>query len=66
MAVGSQLAPSYVGQIRVRARIGAIFYRLEIPEALTYVHEVFHVTWLCRHFRDEERQQIIFLSDFDL
>jgi len=66
MAIGSQLTPSYVGQIRVRTRIGSISYRLEIPEALTDVHEVFHVTWLCRHFRDEECQQIIFLSDFDL
>jgi hypothetical protein len=61
-----KLAPRYIGPFRVLARIGAVSYRLQLPAELAGVHDVFHVSMLRRHFRDEEREQIVDLSDLDL
>jgi hypothetical protein len=61
-----KLAPRYIGPFRVLARIGAVSYRLQLPATLADVHDVFHVSMLRRHFRDEERGQIVDLSDLDL
>jgi hypothetical protein len=38
------------------ARVGKLAYRLELPESMKGVHNVFHVSMLRKYFRDPERQ----------
>ena len=51
-----KLAPRYIGPFRVSARIGDVSYMLDLPAALADVHDVFHVSMLRGHFRDNERE----------
>ena len=39
-----KLAPRYVGPYPVIQRIGELAYKLQLPEELTGVHPVFHVS----------------------
>ena len=41
-----KLAPRYVGPFRILARCGAIAYQLEMPQSLSIIHDVFHVSQL--------------------
>ena len=50
-----KLVPRYIGRFRIIERIRVISYLLELPDALTNVHDVFHVSMLRKHLRDEER-----------
>jgi hypothetical protein len=61
-----KLAPRYVGPFRISERIGAVSYRLELPQSLSSVHDVFHISMLRKHLRDEEQQQMSDLADLDL
>src|ERR1700732_3146240 len=54
-----KLAPRFVGPFRVLERIGSMAYRLELPEQLKGVHDVFHVSILRKFFRDEEQDLIV-------
>ena len=47
-------------------RIGTVSYRLELPQSLSSVHDVFHISMLRKHLRDEEQQQVSDLADLDL
>ena len=46
-----KLAPRFVGQFPIIERIGMMAYRVELPERLAGVHNVFHVSQLrkCLH-----------------
>jgi hypothetical protein len=46
--VHGKLAPRYIGPYKVLKRVGAIAYRLELPEEMSDIHLVFHVSQLCR------------------
>ena len=46
--VKGKLAPRFVGLYRVFKRMGEVSYKLELPEGLSGVHDVFHVTQLKR------------------
>ena len=61
-----KLAPRYIGPFRVVARIRVVSYKLELPAALSDVHDVFHVSMLRRHLRDDEQEQIVDLSKLEL
>jgi hypothetical protein len=44
--VKGKLAPRFVGPFKVLARKGEVAYELELPESLSAVHNVFHVSQL--------------------
>ncbi|GJY24834.1 hypothetical protein Tco_0398492 [Tanacetum coccineum] len=47
------LNPRYVGPFQVLAKVGAIAYKLELPQELSIVHNTFHVSNLKKCYADE-------------
>ncbi|WVZ83251.1 hypothetical protein U9M48_030418 [Paspalum notatum var. saurae] len=47
-----KLSPRYIGPFTIVARIGKLAYRLELPESMKGVHNVFHVSMLRKYLRD--------------
>ena len=41
-----KLAPRYIGPFKILERCGEVAYQLELPESLSGVHDVFHVSQL--------------------
>ncbi|GJV19415.1 hypothetical protein Tco_1368435 [Tanacetum coccineum] len=48
-----KLNPRYVGPFQVLAKVGAIAYKLELPQELSRVHNTFHVSNLKKCYADE-------------
>ncbi|GKA72331.1 putative reverse transcriptase domain-containing protein [Tanacetum coccineum] len=48
-----KLNPRYVGPFKVLEKIGAIAYKLELPQELSRVHNTFHVSNLKKFYADE-------------
>ena len=46
-----KLAPRYVGPFRILARRGVVAYQLELPQSLSTIHDVFHVSQLKKCLR---------------
>ncbi|XP_052192616.1 uncharacterized protein LOC127801464 [Diospyros lotus] len=44
-----KLGPRYLGPYQIKGRVGPFAYRLELSEALTELHDVFHVSQLRKH-----------------
>ena len=53
--VHGKLAPRYVGPCQVLEQCGLIAYRLQLPDILSVVHDMFHVSQLkkCLRVPDE-------------
>ncbi|GJY67643.1 hypothetical protein Tco_0470625 [Tanacetum coccineum] len=48
-----KLNPRYIGPFRIKERIGPVAYRLELPQELSRVHNVFHVCNLKKCLSDD-------------
>ncbi|GJS84636.1 putative reverse transcriptase domain-containing protein [Tanacetum coccineum] len=48
-----KLNPRYVGPFKVLAKVGAVSYKLELPQELSRVHNTFHVSNLKKCYADE-------------
>ena len=44
-----KLSPRYIGPFKVLERVGTVAYRLGLPQSLSSVHEVFHVSMLRKY-----------------
>jgi hypothetical protein len=54
--VKGKLAPRYIGLYQILARRGEVAYQLSLPENLSVVHDVFHVSQLKKCLRVPEEQ----------
>ncbi len=41
-----KLSPRFIGPFRIVERVGSLAYRLDLPEKLSGVHDVFHISHL--------------------
>ncbi|GJR97648.1 hypothetical protein Tco_0269822 [Tanacetum coccineum] len=48
-----KLNPKYVGSFKVLEKVGAIYYKIELPQELSRVHNTFHVSNLKKCYADE-------------
>ena len=53
--VKGKLAPRYIGPYQILERYGKVAYRLQLPEHLAAVHDVFHVSQLKKCLRVPEQ-----------
>jgi hypothetical protein len=54
--VKEKLCPCYIGQFKILERKGEVEYQLELPDSLSNVHDVFHVSQLKKCLRVPEEQ----------
>ncbi|XP_076908949.1 uncharacterized protein LOC143566045 [Bidens hawaiensis] len=48
-----KLSPRFVGPFKIIERIGSVAYRIELPEEIQGIHDVFHVSNLRKCLADE-------------
>jgi hypothetical protein len=53
--VKGKLAPRYIGPFPILEQCGPVAYRLQLPESLSAVHNVFHVSQLKKFLRIPHR-----------
>jgi hypothetical protein len=54
--VKGKLSPRYIGPFKILERKGEVAYQLELPDSLSDVHDVFHVSQLMKCLRVPEEQ----------
>jgi hypothetical protein len=54
--VKGKLAPRYIGPYQILSKRGEVAYQLSLPENLSVVHDVFHVSQLKKCLRVPEEQ----------
>ena len=61
--VRGKLAPRYIGPYPIIGKVGAVAYRLELPEEMSDVHNVFHVSQLKKCLRVPREQVPVEILD---
>ena len=56
--VKGKLSPRFIGPYKIVARKGEVAYQLELPEQLSDVHDVFHVSQLKRCLKEPEEKSL--------
>nr|GEX40818.1 putative reverse transcriptase domain-containing protein [Tanacetum cinerariifolium] len=51
-----KLAPRYVGTFEIVERVGRVAYRLKLPQELSYIHDMFHVSNLKKCLAESDAQ----------
>ncbi|XP_052204108.1 uncharacterized protein LOC127809389 [Diospyros lotus] len=51
-----KLGSRYLGPYRIKDRVGPLTYRLELSEALTGLHDIFHVSQLRKHIYNPDME----------
>ena len=51
-----KLSPRYIGPYMITARVGALAYRLQLPESMSGMHPVFDVSMLRKYLKDPEHK----------
>ena len=54
--IQGKFAPRYIGPYRVVKRVGAVAYRIQLPEEKSDIHPVFHVSQLRKCLRVPEQE----------
>ena len=54
--VKGKLSPRYIGPFKILERKGEVAYQLELPDSLSNVHDVLHVSQLKKYLRVPEEQ----------
>jgi hypothetical protein len=57
--VKGMLSPCFIGPFRIFRRFGEMVYQLELPDHLSDVHDVFHVSQLKKCLRVLEEQLLM-------
>ena len=57
--IKGKLAPRYIGPFKILERRGEVAYQLELPESLSGVHDVFHVSQLKKCLRVPKEQILL-------
>ncbi|KAL6209507.1 hypothetical protein ACLB2K_020447 [Fragaria x ananassa] len=47
-----KLSPRYIGSYEIIERVGTVTYRMDLPLELSRIHNVFHVSMLCKYVVD--------------
>ena len=53
-----KLSPRYIGPYMITTRVGALAYCLQLPESMSGVHPVFHVSMLRKYLKDLEQNMV--------
>jgi hypothetical protein len=56
--VQGKLAPRYIGPYQVLNKVGAVAYRIKLPQEMFDIHPVFHVSQLRRCLRELDKEHI--------
>jgi hypothetical protein len=56
--VKGKLSPRYIGPFQILRRVGEVAYRLELPEQLLDVHDVFHISQLKRGLKPHDKEPL--------
>jgi hypothetical protein len=54
--VKGKVSPRYIDSFKILERKGEVAYQLELPDSLSDVHDVFHVSQLKKFLRVQEEQ----------
>jgi len=57
--VKGKLSPRYIGPFPILECVGKLAYRLELPNSMRGVHNVFHVSMLRKYLRDPEQHMTL-------
>jgi hypothetical protein len=56
--VKGKLSPHYIGPFQILQQVGEVAYRLDLPEQLSDVHDVFHISQLKRGLKPHDKEPL--------